>query len=75
MDSKDIAQKCKDPKQSPVQELFYNEGARWIRSFGEQLAAQAQKEHNNSCGEVFMGRSGHFGWDCHGDFPGLLRDS
>lgn len=69
MDSKDFAQKCKDPKQSSIQELVYKEGARWIWSFGEQLAAQTQKEHRNACEEVFLGRSGHFGWGCYGDFP------
>lgn len=58
---KDIARTSKDPEQSPIRELIYNGGARWVQSFAEQLAAQTQKEHNSSCEEMSMGRSGHFG--------------
>lgn len=37
-DSNDIVQGHKDPTQSPIQELFYNEGARKVWPFGERLA-------------------------------------
>lgn len=75
MDSKDIAQKCKDPKQSLIQELFYNVGARWIQLFGEELAALTEKEDNSSCQEVFMWNLDTLGGVAMGVFPGFFRDS